>query len=190
MDPDPLQWLWDGVSDFQTKFNDLHTRKIRNFHRPFDRVQHDANCGLQNEHTRMPCSCCKGALSFDEARHVKDKLTGQRQVPNEKERTFKGVPASVCWGIENCKELFGLGSDKEAVSAAFEAGTGDNKANLLFGSSGIVSRTLDHWRALLDDAFMLIENLRTELFKSRAETQKALAEKENANIVRIQHVAN
>jgi hypothetical protein len=52
MDPDPLKWLWDGVSDFQTKFNDLHTRKIRNFHRPFDTAQHDANCGLKNEHTR------------------------------------------------------------------------------------------------------------------------------------------
>ncbi len=30
-------------------------------------------------------------------------------VPNEKEQTFKGVPTGVCWGIENCKELFGLG---------------------------------------------------------------------------------
>ncbi len=31
MDPDPLQWLWDGVSDFQTKFNDLHTAKFETF---------------------------------------------------------------------------------------------------------------------------------------------------------------
>jgi hypothetical protein len=93
-------------------------------------------------------------------------------VPNTKKRNLEGVPATACWGIENCKELFGLGSDKEALSAAFEAGTSDNKANLLFGNSGIVSRTLDHWRALLDDAFMLIESLRSELFKSRAETQK------------------
>jgi hypothetical protein len=82
--------------------------------------------------------------------------------------------------MENCKELFGLRSDKEALSAAFEAGTDDNKGNLLFGSSGIVSRTLDHWRELLDDAFKLIESLRAELFKSRAEAQKALGEKEKA----------
>jgi hypothetical protein len=33
---------------------------------------------------------------------------------------------------------------------------------------------------LLDDAFKLIESLRAELFKSRAETQKALGEKERA----------
>jgi hypothetical protein len=101
-------------------------------------------------------------------------------VPNTKPRKFEGVPATACWGIENCKELFGLGSDKEALSVAFEAGTDDTKRNLLFGSSGIVSRTLDHWRELLDDAFTLIESLRSELFKSRAETQKALGENERA----------
>ena len=119
MDPDPLQWLWDGVSDFKTKLDDLHTRTMRNFHRPFDTTQHDANCGLKNEPSPKPCSCCKGTLTFDKVRYVKEKLTNQLPVPNEKERTFKGVPASVCWGIENCKELFGLGNDKEALSAAF-----------------------------------------------------------------------
>jgi hypothetical protein len=74
--------------------------------------------------------------------------------------------------IENCKELFGLGYDKEAISAVFDACTGDNKNNLLFGSSGVVSRTLDpgHWRNMLDDAYKLIESLRSELFKSRSET--------------------
>ena len=33
---------------------------------------------------------------------------------------------------------------------------------------------------MLDDAFKLIESLRAELFKSRAETEKALREKKNA----------
>ena len=180
MDPDPLQWLWDGVNDFQTKFNDLRTRAMRNFQRPADVARHDDDCGLKNSQTQLPCSCCKGALTFDEAGFVKEKLTGGRAVPNTKKRNFEGVPASACWGMENCKELFGLRSDKEALSAAFEAGTDDTKGNLLFGSSGIVSRTLDHWRELLDDAFKLIESLRAELFKSRAEAQKALGEKEKA----------
>jgi hypothetical protein len=31
MDPDPLQRHWDGVNNFQTKFNNLRTRAIRNF---------------------------------------------------------------------------------------------------------------------------------------------------------------
>ncbi len=101
-------------------------------------------------------------------------------MPNKKDWDFKAVPASACWGIENCKELFGLGSETEALPAAFEAGSADYKRNLLFGSSGIVLRTLDHGRELLDDAFKLIESLREELFKSRAKTQKALGEKERA----------
>ena len=98
----------------------------------------------------------------------------------QRKETFEGVPPTACWGMENCKELFGLGSDKESLTAAFEAGTDDNRRNLLFGGSGIVSRTLDHWSDLLDDTSRLIERLRAELFKSRAETQKALAEKEKA----------
>ncbi len=114
---------------------------------------------------------------------MKEKLTVGCAVPDlqdQKERDFRAVPARACWGIENCKELFGLVNDKEALSAAFEAGTSDNKQNLLFGSSGIISRTLDHWKDLLDEAFKLIESLRAELFKSRAGTQKALGEKEKA----------
>ncbi len=61
-----------------------------------------------------------------------------------------------------------------------EAGTGENKNNLLFGSSRIVSQTLDHWREMLDYAFKLIENLRAQLFKSRSDTRQALCEKEKA----------
>jgi hypothetical protein len=78
MEQDPLQWLWDGVSDFQTKFNDLRTRAMRNFERPFDTAEHEVDCGLKNSETRMPCSCCKGALTFDEVRFVKEKLIGAR----------------------------------------------------------------------------------------------------------------
>jgi hypothetical protein len=108
-----------------------------------------------------------------------------RAKPNTKARKFEGVPAETCWGIENCRELFGCANDKEALSAAFEAGNGDNNKNLLFGSSGIVSRTLDHWKDLLEDAFKLIDSLRTELFRSRAETEKAIREKEQAESDRL-----
>ncbi len=52
--------------------------------------------------------------------------------------------------------------------------------NLLFGSSGIVLLTLDHWKDLLQDACKLMDSLRTETFKSRAETEKALREKHAA----------
>ena len=103
---------------------------LLHFPRSADVARHDDDCGLTNSQTCMPCSCCKGSLTFDEARLVKEKLTGVRAMPNKKDRDFKAIPATACWGIENCKELFGLGSDKDALSAAFEAGTGDNKGNL------------------------------------------------------------
>ncbi len=31
VEPGPLQWLWGGVNDFQTKLNDLGTRAMKNF---------------------------------------------------------------------------------------------------------------------------------------------------------------
>ena len=88
MASDPLQWLWDGVTDFQTKFEDLRTRAMRNFKRPFDAAdvaRYDEACRLKNTQTLLPCSCCKGALTFGKARFVvKEQLTGGRAEPNPK----------------------------------------------------------------------------------------------------------
>jgi hypothetical protein len=42
----------------------------------------------------MLCLCCKGALTFDEARFVKERLTRGRAVQNPKDRDFKAVPAT------------------------------------------------------------------------------------------------
>ncbi len=78
MEPDQLQWLWDGVDEFRKKFNDLRER-------PFDVAKHDVNCGLKNSQTRIPCSCCKGALTSQEAKLVKEKLTGGRAMPKLKD---------------------------------------------------------------------------------------------------------
>ncbi len=121
----------------------------------------------ESSNSHAICSCCKGALTFDEARLVKEKLTGGRVMLNQKDRDFKfkAVPASACCSFENCKELFGLSSDKEALSAAFEADTDDHKRNLLFGSSGIVSSTLDHWReSLLDRLLINFDYNKSRLF--------------------------
>jgi hypothetical protein len=99
MEQDPLQWLWDGVNDFKIKFNDLCKRAMRKFERHIDTAdvaRHEVDCGLKNSETRMPCSCCKGALTFDEARFVKEKLTGAHAVPNTKKRNFEAVPATAC----------------------------------------------------------------------------------------------
>jgi hypothetical protein len=88
--------------NFQIKFNDLRERAVQ---RPFDVAQHDVNCRVNHPQTSMPCSCCKGALTFEEACFVKEKLTGARAKPNPKDQEFKPVPATTCWGIENADHL-------------------------------------------------------------------------------------
>ncbi len=116
---------------------------------------------------------------------MKDKLTCGHAlavpVPNQKERVFRAVSATACWAIENrdCKELLVLSMTRKHYLQRLKPVQVKTKKNL-FGSSCILSRTIDHWRQLLDNAFKLIESLRAELFKSRAETQKALGEKEKA----------
>jgi hypothetical protein len=105
---DPLQRLWDGVVDFQAKIEDLRIRATRDFRRPADAAMHNDGCGLKNTEARMPCSCCKGALTFDEAHFVKEKLTGVPAEPNPKARRFDNVPPTTCWGIENFRDLFGV----------------------------------------------------------------------------------
>ena len=47
-------------------------------------------------------------------------------------------------------------------------------------AADLPSRTLEHRETLLKEASVLIESLRTEHFKSRAKTEKALREKEKA----------
>jgi hypothetical protein len=84
----------------------------------------------------MFCSCCKGSLTFQEMHHVKPKLSDLRATPNTKAREFKVVAAAACWGLLNCREFSGLGSDKESISAVFKV---DSVKNGLFSSSGLVS---------------------------------------------------
>jgi hypothetical protein len=70
---------------------------MRIFQRPFDSAdvaRHDIDCGLKNAQTRTVCHA--RALTFDEAHHLKVKLTGERAVPNPKDRDFKAVPATTC----------------------------------------------------------------------------------------------
>jgi hypothetical protein len=69
MEADPLQWLWNDVDAFRDKINDRRTRTMRNFQRPFDASQHEVDCGRNDLHSRMPCSCCKGSFTFEEVRH-------------------------------------------------------------------------------------------------------------------------
>ncbi len=96
---------------------------------------------------------------------MKQKLASPRAAPKPKAREFKPVPAVACWGLENCKELFGLGSDKESFAAEFEL---DSSKTIFFSRSRLVSRTLERWEALLKKASVLIE--------SRAQSSSSVAQ--------------
>ena len=71
---------------------------MRNFQKPLDAghaadvARHDDDCGLKNSQTRKLCSCSKGALTFDEACFVKEKLSAGLALPNAKPRKFEGAP--------------------------------------------------------------------------------------------------
>ncbi len=91
--PLQCQWLWDGVTDFQTKFNGFSTTAIQ----VYDVVQHDIGCGLKSSQTNMSCSCYKRLFMCQEEHHVKQRLSDLRASPNTKALEFKVVPAAGCW---------------------------------------------------------------------------------------------
>ena len=132
---------------------------MRNFRRPFDDERHDPNCGLKVNQAATPkkCSCCTGALTFQEAGYVKDQVikisSDSDQDKKERHRVFKKVPWTASQGFENWKDLFGHGNDKESFISMFGVVNGcDNLGNLMFGNSGIMSRTLDYWKEMINKA--------------------------------------
>ncbi len=102
-------------------------------------------------------------------------------MPNTKAIKFEAVPATACWGIENCKEFFFLAMTRKPFLLRLKLVPSTTKTTIFFlDSSGVVSRTFDQWRDMLNDAYKLIKSLRAEHFESRAKTRKSLGEKEKA----------
>ena len=81
-------------------------------------------------------------------------------------------------GIYNLRDAFGLGNAKSAVNAAFDVGNCEGGAhqNVLFGTNGVISRTLTHWESVIRDLFDLVDKLRAELVKMREEIERAREE--------------
>ncbi len=77
-------------------------------------------CGRSDPHSRVPCSCCKGAFIFEEALHINQKLASQPIQPNTKEREFRRVPATTGCGVEIFSQLFGLHSGRDCLPAVFD----------------------------------------------------------------------
>ena len=188
---DPLEWLWNGILDFKEKFNNLFIRAMLDFKRPFDITRHDPECELRliQASAISSCTCCKGALTFEEAIHVKGNVTRIRAGQATKDRDFNRISWKACQGIENWKDLLGLQNDKESISAMFGIDEGNGRANLIFRKSGIIARTLDHWKEIITEASALnlklqaeLLKLRDELFNARAETKRAEEREDIANL--------
>ena len=90
-------------------------------------------------------------------------------------------------GIENLACAFGFDRNIRALARAF--GVGDcpcNKyENMLFGTDGIISCTLDYWMEVIHDLCNQIEELRaqieqlsTKILRDLSEPEKALSKRE------------
>ena len=165
---DPLTWLWGKVDEWKSTANYLfsNANQNRNFSRPLDHVRHDSACGMQTSPAPSTCSCCKGALTFEEARFVKTTLSEVPEVHDTRTRTIQRIPANTAWGIDNgesaLKHTFGVGDGEDGSST-----------NYVFGDNGIITRTLEVWNDTIEKALELIKTLREELLKARAETKRA-----------------
>ena len=78
--------------------------------------------------------------------------------------------------------MFSLGNARAAVTSAFGTGAGPDGRddNVLFGTNGVISRTLTYWESVIRDLFNLVDQLRAELFKMREEMERERKEMREA----------
>ena len=99
-------------------------------------------------------------------------------------KTITDIPQTTSTGLQNLEAMFGLRGSKGALVAAF--GTGDGPVgrddNVLFGTNGVISRTLMYWESVIRDLFDLVDKLRAELVKMRDEMKPQREEMEQAKL--------
>jgi len=69
-------------------------------------------------------------------------------------------------------KMFGYSNAKSSLDAVFGTGA-DRHENILFGTNGVISRTLTHWESVIRDLFDLVDKLRAEIVKMREELERA-----------------
>ena len=90
-------------------------------------------------------------------------------------KAIHDIPESTRNGLANLGEMFGIGNSKGCLDAAFGTGNGarGQNDNVLFGTNGVISRTLTYWESVIRDLFDLVDQLRAELFRMREEMERA-----------------
>ena len=132
--------------------------------------RHAPACNVKILGFSQPCSCCRGSMTFSNAQRFVDSLfqpSGEKPVAQ-----ISSIRQSTGIGLQNVGKMFGYSNAKSSLDAVFGTGA-DRHENILFGTNGVISRTLTHWESVIRDLFDLVDKLRAELFKMREEMERA-----------------
>ena len=125
---------------------------------------HADHCQFRVQGRETPCSCCIVSFTFSNANNFIETLFMQPAAELRRKfvSTIAKIPESAGIGLANIEAMFSLGSAKAAFTTSF--GTGNDSDgrhnNLLFGTNGVISRTLTYWESVIRDLFVLVDKLR------------------------------
>ena len=113
--------------------------------------RHLETCGFRMNGIRSSCTCCVGAMTFKTADKLVDGILQPPGIPlqGKVQKTVTDITASTIFGLDNLRSMFGLSTNKAALNASFgtgENGEGNKHENVLWGTNGMVSRTLAYWK--------------------------------------------
>ena len=150
--------------------NALPYRRIGHLHVTSGHADH---CQFRVQGRATPCSCCHGSFTFGQANNFIETLFIQpaAELREKFVSTIAKIPESAGIGLANIDAMFSLGGAKAVVTSSFGTGNGSDgrHSNVLFGTNGVISRTLTHWESVIRDLFDLVDQLRAELFRMREE---------------------
>ena len=147
------------------------------------RTRHLDSCAFRLNGPLTPCSCCVGSMTFATADNV---VSSMLQQPGPKEnitRVLAEMPRPSMFGLNKLARMFCLTTNKAAFSASFgtgDDGEGSRHSNVLWGTNGLVSRTLGYWKDGIVSMFDYIRQLRSDLKKGK-EKNKVLQDALNAS---------
>ena len=142
-------------------------------------TRHDVSCASRLNGIRTPCSCCAGAMTFQIAENLTDGIfQAQKEDGTGKKAasTFHDVHPSTMLGVMSIARMFGFRNNKAALNASFgtaEDGECSRHINVLWGTNGVIPRTLRYWRGGIVSMFCEIGRLRVDVGTWQQNTSEA-----------------
>lgn len=147
------------------------------------RTMHLDSCAFRTNGPQTPCSCCVGSMTFSTADEF---INGMIKEPSlatpaadKVQKTLTDLPEQSMLGLNNFKRMFGCSTSRAAFNATFgigDSGQGNKHDNILWGTNGLISRTLKYWKDGIVSLFDYIGQLRLAIkrTKKRSKTCKKL----------------